>query len=665
LPAESSRTERANEAVASVSGFVKVTTPMKYVLLLCVLFALCEGGLPKGLAATDPGDRFLEAYFLIQDGDAAERQSDWVKADTKFSAALNILSEIRKENPDWNTHIIEFRTRYCNQQLASIKTKLPTMPETPTALPASAAEPTQPPVPTEGRQLEQVSGELQRTRNEILQLQQERDALKTQLQSELHKPAPTETGMAQKTLEQLRAMQTAQETLTAKLREAETKAAQVESLHTQLQAAEAKISQLESNRDELNAKLQQALANAPAQPSGEVEDLLKKNAELTAQIAKLREHTTPTSVRDDEKIQLRAELAQTKQVIEELRAENLRLTESEQELVAKLTEADRQLRSTGAARQKGDEIILQLRKENALFREIVDKRLVADEQAIPRPKDNRRVQRSVIELPPAQPVTITKKPGPEQLVATLKAPEAPAKTNSLISPTNPVVSLAIALPPASSPRKLSTEAGASPLTRDLLNEARAAFASKDYDAALAKYNFVLANEPNNIAAFSNIGVIRFQQGRLDEAEEVLRKAIAIAPNDSASRSLLGVIYFRQGKTDEAFNELTRAVALDPRNAEAHNYLGITLSDKGWGAAAEQEIRRAIELNPQYADAHFNLAVMYSRQKTPRYELSRYHYQKALDLGGEHDPQLEALLKQNPAKTKAPAAEQPKIETAQP
>jgi Tfp pilus assembly protein PilF len=108
--------------------------------------------------------------------------------------------------------------------------------------------------------------------------------------------------------------------------------------------------------------------------------------------------------------------------------------------------------------------------------------------------------------------------------------------------------------------------------------------------------------------------------------------------------LLGVIYFRKGMLDEAFSELTRAVALNPRNAEAHNYLGITLSEKSWTAAAEQEIRRAIELNPQYADAHFNLAVLYAKQKTPKIELARYHYRKALDLGAEPDPQIEAILK---------------------
>jgi Flp pilus assembly protein TadD len=143
--------------------------------------------------------------------------------------------------------------------------------------------------------------------------------------------------------------------------------------------------------------------------------------------------------------------------------------------------------------------------------------------------------------------------------------------------------------------------------------------------------------------------------RLDEAEETLRKATAVAPNDSQTRAVLGVVYYRKGKVEDAYGELTRAVALNPRNAEAHNYLGIVMSEKGWATAAEQEVRRAIELNPQYADAHFNLAVIYSREKTPRLELARYHYQKARDLGADRDPKLEATLGLGPA---SPAPIQP-------
>jgi Flp pilus assembly protein TadD len=210
--------------------------------------------------------------------------------------------------------------------------------------------------------------------------------------------------------------------------------------------------------------------------------------------------------------------------------------------------------------------------------------------------------------------------------------------------------------------KDKTEAASSPSpdVRKLLNEARAALALKDFNAAGTKYDAVLALEPTNTVALASLGVIRYQQNRLDDAEEYLRKAAAAAPNDSNTRSLLGVVYFRKGAIEDAYAELNRAVAIDPHNAEAHNYLGIVLSEKGWSASGELEIRRAIEINPQYADAHFNLAVVYSKQRTPKLELARYHYKKALDLGAKPDPGLEALLKKLSEKPAAPAdGEEPK------
>jgi len=36
-------------------------------------------------------------------------------------------------------------------------------------------------------------------------------------------------------------------------------------------------------------------------------------------------------------------------------------------------------------------------------------------------------------------------------------------------------------------------------------------------------------------------------------------------------------------------------------------------------------------------------MMYTRQKTPKLDLARYHYQKAIDLRAEPDKPLEALL----------------------
>src|SRR5208282_6471977 len=115
---------------------------MKRILLSCLVLAVCLCGSTRVRAAEDPGDKFLEAYFLNQDGDSAEHNSDWLKATTKFNAAHEILDQIKTQNPEWNPHIIEFRTKYVEDHLAALKAKVAASaaPEMPPATPAPTAE---------------------------------------------------------------------------------------------------------------------------------------------------------------------------------------------------------------------------------------------------------------------------------------------------------------------------------------------------------------------------------------------------------------------------------------------------------------------------------------------------------------------------------------------
>src|SRR5271170_3492441 len=100
------------QTIANVATFRVESRQMKRILLSCLIFAVCLCGATRVRAAEDPGDKFLEAYFLIQDGDAAEHNSDWEKASSKYSSAHEVLDQIKAQNPDWNPHIVEFRTKY-------------------------------------------------------------------------------------------------------------------------------------------------------------------------------------------------------------------------------------------------------------------------------------------------------------------------------------------------------------------------------------------------------------------------------------------------------------------------------------------------------------------------------------------------------------------------
>ena len=164
-----------------------------------------------------------------------------------------------------------------------------------------------------------------------------------------------------------------------------------------------------------------------------------------------------------------------------------------------------------------------------------------------------------------------------------------------------------------------------------------------YRTAEKQYQTVLAKDPKNLDALSNLGVVYFRTGKIRSAELTLKKALAIAPNDDFVLTTLGIVHYRQSRFDEALKELRKAIELNPNSATAHNYLGITASQKGHQEEAEKEMLQAIAKDPNYADAHFNLAVILITTQPSSRELAREHYARATALGTQPSPFLERLL----------------------
>jgi tetratricopeptide (TPR) repeat protein len=165
----------------------------------------------------------------------------------------------------------------------------------------------------------------------------------------------------------------------------------------------------------------------------------------------------------------------------------------------------------------------------------------------------------------------------------------------------------------------------------------------NYQTAEKQYQTVLAKDPKNLDALSNLGVVYFRTGKIRSAESTLKKALAIAPHDDFVLTTLGIVHYRQSKFDDALKELRKAIELNPNSATAHNYLGITASQKGRQQEAEKEMLQAIAEDPNYADAHFNLAVILITTQPSSRELAKEHYARATALGTQPSPSLERLL----------------------
>ena len=181
--------------------------------------------------------------------------------------------------------------------------------------------------------------------------------------------------------------------------------------------------------------------------------------------------------------------------------------------------------------------------------------------------------------------------------------------------------------------------GVSEEAQRVARKAMVAFGKGSLDAARKDFEKVLELAPGNAPTMINLGLIAYREKRFADAEKVLKEVVRAHPEAGPAWLVLGVVYFDQEKLDEALAALAQAVLLAPKDARAHHYLGVTVGKKGWYLGAEDEMRKALELNPDYAEAHFNLAVFYLQRSPPAIELARRHYQRALDLGAEPDPQV--------------------------
>jgi len=95
-------------------------------------------------------------------------------------------------------------------------------------------------------------------------------------------------------------------------------------------------------------------------------------------------------------------------------------------------------------------------------------------------------------------------------------------------------------------------------------------------------------------------------GRLDKAEEILRRALESQPQSPELHAQLGLTLKAQGRLEQAIAAFRRALTLRPEFAEAHNNLGNALKAAGEPGPAIEAYRHALTLRPDLAETHNNL-----------------------------------------------------------
>jgi tetratricopeptide (TPR) repeat protein len=114
---------------------------------------------------------------------------------------------------------------------------------------------------------------------------------------------------------------------------------------------------------------------------------------------------------------------------------------------------------------------------------------------------------------------------------------------------------------------------------------------KMYDRAEVEFKKVLEMNPNSAETLNYYGYMLGDQGiRLDDAQDLVKRALKIDPYNGAYLDSLGWIYFKQNKMVDAEATLKLAEARESHDATIHSHLGDVYAKSGKGdkAAAEYE-----------------------------------------------------------------------------
>jgi tetratricopeptide (TPR) repeat protein len=127
---------------------------------------------------------------------------------------------------------------------------------------------------------------------------------------------------------------------------------------------------------------------------------------------------------------------------------------------------------------------------------------------------------------------------------------------------------------------------------------------KQWPRAEADFLKALEFEPDQPFVLNYLGYSWVEQGRnLAEAEQMIRKAVALRPSDGYIVDSLGWVLYRLGRADEAVSELERAVELKPEDPVINDHLGDVYWSVGRQREARFQWRTALDAKLQHGPMH--------------------------------------------------------------
>jgi len=133
---------------------------------------------------------------------------------------------------------------------------------------------------------------------------------------------------------------------------------------------------------------------------------------------------------------------------------------------------------------------------------------------------------------------------------------------------------------------------------------------KKYDQAEEQFRKVLDANPHHSSTLNYYGYMLADRGiRLEEAVDLVKRALSEDPNNAAYQDSLGWAYFKQNRLDEAEELLRMAAARESHDPTILSHLGDIYAKMGKDSLAEAQWQKSLDEWHRALPAEFELAKM--------------------------------------------------------
>ena len=162
-----------------------------------------------------------------------------------------------------------------------------------------------------------------------------------------------------------------------------------------------------------------------------------------------------------------------------------------------------------------------------------------------------------------------------------------------------------------------------------------------YRDAATLYETTIARNPDCWMAYLNLGAVRAETGRPQEAIELYQQALRIKPEDADVHANLGTVLVALGETESGLAQLKEAVRLAPRSSQTHYRYGIALLRTGQTDDAARQLAESARLFPDSSKIQNNLGVaMFTAGRLPEAIAA---FGRAIELDPQFSDAYENLL----------------------